>query len=120
MTALFCWMLCSLGQVEPVPFVVHTIHGAQPPTTLVALKDDWSVKTDKAEVAGKELVSLRHAVLPLPPLIDQSFLWLNSGERLPLQGRDAWRLDQDRLHFHAGTPLHSKAELSLSVNYAAI
>lgn len=120
MTALCCWVLCSLGQVAPEPFVVQTTQGPQPASAILAVQNDWSLRTDKGDVAGKDLISIRHAALPLPALVEQNFLWLNSGDRIPLQGPDAWRLEQDRLYFLPGGPLQGKAELSLSANYAAV
>jgi hypothetical protein len=118
-----CFVALVLGQGEAGQVVVHTVEGSLPVAPLVSVAEDWTVRLggEKARtVAGKEVVSLRHASSPLPGWAERNFLLLTNGDRFPLDGKSSWRLEQDRLFFRPGAPVESQDELSLSVNYVSL
>jgi hypothetical protein len=72
------------------------------------------------QIAGKDLVAIRQATGSLPRFLSQNVLLLNNGDRVPVDVRKGWRLDQDRLYFRPAPPLQSTKDLDLSVNYVAV
>ena len=117
--------LCSLviavqvhAQPSPPRFIVHTVDGPLAPAPLVHMADDFTLKAG-AEVAGKDLASIRQVAKALPRFLTQNVLLLNNGDRVPVDVKAGVRLDQDRLYFRPGSPLQTEKELDLSLNYAA-
>ena len=122
---------CLLVSLSPCPglaqaplppqFIVHTVDGPLPSGPLVQLSEDLSLKIGgdhpKLVPAGN-FVALRHASRPRPDFLDRNVLLLSNGDRIPVDAKQPWRLQEDRLFLHPAGPLHCAGELHLSVNHA--
>jgi hypothetical protein len=109
-------VLCLLSSVrgdEDLPrFVVSTATGSVE-GTLKEMTADWSVLLDgdQPRIAGVELLSLRRAGRPLPPMPEGKHLILANGDRIPLERP---RLVGERLRFrHPDLAAGKETELPL-------
>jgi hypothetical protein len=94
------WPARGFAADPPAPaFVVHTAAGKDLRGPLRALKADWSVTLAGGEnttVPGSDVLTLRRAGRPLPPMPAGEHLILANGDRIPVR---APRLAGERLHF---------------------
>jgi hypothetical protein len=75
-------------------FVLETAAGTTVTGPLRQLGDDWAVRLGETATAGRDVVALRRADLPLPPYPSQEQLLFSNGDRIP--GR-VLALDGERL-----------------------
>jgi len=84
---------------KPPIFVVSQAEGKPLQGPIREIRKDWSVHLGgnaEANILGPDVLSLRQAGLPLPPLPEETHLILVNGDRIPV---DAPRLVEERLHF---------------------
>ena len=122
-TLLLFASFASAQGPTPARFIVHTVDGPLSPAPLLHIANDLTVQIAGSQpkvIPGKELVALRQAAAPLPRFLSQNVLLLTNGDRVPVDVKAGWRLQEDRLYFRPGEPLRSPKELDLSVNYASV
>jgi len=104
-------------------FIIHTVDGPLSPAPLGQLAGDLSLSTTgyaPKNVPAGGVVAIRHATQPLPGFLNQNVLVLTNGDRIPIDLKGPWKLEQDRLYFRPAAPLRSRDSLHVSVNYASV
>jgi len=124
MAALLLGAACNAAEPPPA-FAVRTADGKVVEGPLQVLTPDWSVRVgagDGERVAGADVLTVRRAGRPLPPLPARDQLLLTNGDRIPVVEKSA-RLVGERLRFKSpclddgkevGVPLSAVAVLWLA------
>ncbi len=103
---------------KPV-FYVRTTRGDLVKGSWRQLKPDWSVRIGEADgtlISGPQVLSVRRADVPLPPLPMENHLILANGDRIPFRNL---RLIEEKFHFrHAN--LEDGKDTSLPLSAVAV
>jgi hypothetical protein len=115
--ALVSVVAVGADEAAPAPlFSVRTTRGTAVQGAWRELKADWSVRVgegDGSRIAGDNVLSVRRAGAPLPPLPDEDHLVLINGDRVPYEDKTL-RLADEKLQFHHPN-LEGGKEASLSL-----
>jgi hypothetical protein len=97
-------------------FAVRTAAGKDVRGPLRELKPDWSVRVAGEAIPGGDVLVVRRAGLPLPPLPADEHVILANGDRIPVRTP---RIENERLHF-VNPDLNGGKETSLPLAAVAV
>jgi len=101
----------ALADSEPDTFVVHTVAGVDFAGPLKKLGPEGDVRlggTRPALIPTADVVTIRRALLHLPPYPDRHVIVLTHGDRLAMDPEKPLKLDDGRLYFHVRRSLRDE------------